>query len=159
MNKESGDIQMYVRQLIEGVPSGRNPRDFAVIRLSGVYTPPNIEEIPTVVFEKDEDQYALTAAVKDEFAMFLDTTMALYMYVIAKKQSVSVLFPFSQPAYPVDVFLDVKYIGEKIAQYVQRVNPKSPVFAVEYIPGFLKVQSEVDVAEQRAIQKFRTAKK
>ena len=158
--KESGEIQMYVRQLIKGVPSGRNPRDFVVIRFSGDYRPHNIEDIPSVVFEKDKDEYAL-ASVKDRVATFVDTTTMPYMYVTADKsqkdQAVYVLFPFSHPAFPVNVFLDVKYIGEKIAQYVQRVNPNYPVFAVEYIPGFLRLQREVDIAEQRAVQKFQTA--
>jgi len=162
-------IQMYARQVIEEGSSknkessearGRSPVDFAVIRFSGAYIPDKIEDIPSVVFGRDSDQYALTS-VRDRVATFMDTTMDLYMYVTAGKspedQAVYVLFPFSQRAYPVDIFLDVKYIGEKIVRYAQRVNSDYPIVAVEYIPGFIKLQRDVDDAEQRAIQKFRTA--
>lgn len=160
---------MYVRHVIEEISSknkeskearGRSSVDLAVIRFSGVYMPHKIEDLPTVVFGTDRDQYALTS-VKDRVATFMDTTMTLYMYVTAGKspedQAVYVWFPFSQPAYPVDIFLDVNEIGKKIERYAQRVNPDYPFVVAEYIPGFLKLQREVDDAEQRAIQKFRTA--
>jgi hypothetical protein len=170
MNIESGEIQMFVGQAVEEISSinkepkevrGRNPVDFAVIRFSGVYIPRIIEDIPSVVFGRDSDQYALTS-VKNGAATFMDTTMTLYMYVTAgkspKDQAIYVWFPFSQPAYPVDIFLGVSEIGEKIVRYAQRVNPDYPFVVAAYIPGFLKLQREVDAAEQRAIQKFRAAK-
>ena len=159
-------IQMFALLASEWIPSinkesdeaqGGSPIDLAVIRFSEVYIPHSkIEDIPSVILGKNKDQYALTS-ITHGVAMFIDTTMVPFMYVKVdlKNPVVDVWFPFSQPAYPVDAFLDVNEIGRKIVHYAQSVNPDYPV-AVKDIPGFLEVQRRVDDAKQRAIQRDRT---
>lgn len=158
-------IDMYVRQVIVKISSenkeseeaeGGTPIDVAVIRFSGVDMPDKIEDVPSVIFGRDESQYALLS-VQNRIATFVDATVNPIMYVTAGKSpedpAVYVAFPFSQPTFPDDAFLDVEEIGGKIVCYAQSVNPNSPYRAAEYIPGFLIVQREVDQAEERAREK------
>lgn len=153
-------IEVYADQRIlstpsknkEGISQEHELYPGAVLKFSGIHIPKKLEDIPHEVFGKEEDEFALLS-VSEGVATFVNVAMDVFMYAYPgediKDPTVYVVFPFSVPGIPHDIYLDVDYIESKLETYAANITPDQPFFT-HSIAGFDSLKRSVEEAERKA---------